>query len=287
MNWKTIGFNRLKKYFTKALKGDLSANSFLFYGQEMIGKRTFAMELAGISGDYQKQINQDVMLVDSSSSESGQSISIDEVRKIKQFLSLRPMGGEHKFVIIDDAHKMQEPAQNALLKIVEEPPAYAIIMLVSHRPDSLLPTINSRCQKMYFPTPGKEEIKKVIASCAGELNNEQIDFLADFSSGRTGLILKIFDNDSFKEIKPAAEQFYKLEKMPIAERLQFSAKMADAKQSDKLDKLTLYWLLYLRPKAKADPRIAKVVKNLLDLKYALGQPQYNHRLALDNFLIGL
>lgn len=73
------------------------------------------------------------------------SIGIDEVRAIQKFVSRKPSQGNRTVVIINDAHLMTIPAQNSALKLLEEPPEYTDIYLVTNQPDVLLPTILSRC----------------------------------------------------------------------------------------------------------------------------------------------
>ncbi|MEK9201089.1 MAG: hypothetical protein AAB909_03910, partial [Patescibacteria group bacterium] len=74
------------------------------------------------------------------------SIGIDEVRSLQNFLSKKPSGGKKNIVILHDAHLLTLPAQQAILKTLEEPPGDSQIYLVTSQPDSLLPTILSRCQ---------------------------------------------------------------------------------------------------------------------------------------------
>lgn len=74
------------------------------------------------------------------------SISVNDIREqLNNDISIKPYSSEYKIYIIPDANKMTEQAQNALLKTIEEPPAYAVIILLTENVDSLLPTIQSRC----------------------------------------------------------------------------------------------------------------------------------------------
>jgi len=144
MTWQTFGFENIKKYFEKALADDSLEHAYLFSGQEMIGKRTFALELAGpIQGSPVNRAalygEPDLLMLGS------ESVGIDEIRKLKKFLSLKPYASKYKIVIIDDAHQMGAEAANAMLKVLEEPPAHSLIILISANPQALLPTIYSRC----------------------------------------------------------------------------------------------------------------------------------------------
>lgn len=147
MTWQTIGFEKNKKLFESILQDGSFGHAYIFSGQEMIGKRTFAIELANMVTESSAP---NVLFVDAANSESGQTIAIEEVRKVKNFLSLSSYAGKHKFVIVDDAHLMTIEAQNALLKILEEPSASSVLILVTASPEALLPTIFSRCQETAF-----------------------------------------------------------------------------------------------------------------------------------------
>ena len=294
-NWNTIGFQKQKELFS--LRGDtLPVGTHLFYGQEGVGKMTFALDLAEqLTGqDYNKdqaELNQNLLVIDSGGSKSGQTVSIDDVRKINRFLSFAPIGSKVKVVIINEAHSMQEPAQNALLKIIEEPPSFALIILVSYKHDSILPTILSRCRKVYFPPHDEKTLKKIISKSGAVLNDEQIDFLISFSNGKSGLILNIINNQSFKEIKKIVKEFYDMDNMTMGQRIIFAAKLSGDEDGTIARTAVLYWTLYLRSKLlqyNSDKvRIIPVLKNLLNLYYILSIPHFNHKLAIENFVINL
>lgn len=76
------------------------------------------------------------------------SIGIDQAKKIRMFLAKKPLQSRHKFVIIENAHLLTDQAQNAILKILEEPPIYGVIILQTFNSNKLLPTIVSRCKKI-------------------------------------------------------------------------------------------------------------------------------------------
>lgn len=93
--------------------------------------------------------NPDVLVVEAAEL----AIGIDQIRQAIHFLSIKPLGEEEKMVIIKDAEKMTDEAQNCLLKTLEEPPENTTIILQTPDPELLLPTVVSRCQVVY----GKEE----------------------------------------------------------------------------------------------------------------------------------
>ncbi|MBI4035278.1 MAG: hypothetical protein HY381_02675 [Candidatus Chisholmbacteria bacterium] len=85
--------------------------------------------------------------------EPNPSITINQIRKLRVWLSRKPYQSPTKAALIFQAHTLTLPAQHALLKSLEEPPANTIIILATNQPDSLLPTIHSRCQLIHLSTP--------------------------------------------------------------------------------------------------------------------------------------
>ena len=286
-----FGFEEQKKMFKQG-DGELHAGAYLFYGQQNIGKMTFAVDLAykliGQKNLDKNQSSANLLVINCGDSKSGQTISIDNIREINRFLSFAPSGSKFKVVLIDDAHLMQEPAQNALLKLMEEPPDSAFIILVSHKHESILPTILSRCRKIYFPPHNEKTIKKIIDDARVTLTDDQITFLLEFSSGKSGLILKILQDQSFKKIKETIKEFYDIKNMTMAERIKFASKFAEQDNETMQGKI-LYWILYLRSHILKEDRghSLRTIKNLLNLHYVLSMPRFNHRLAIENFAIQL
>lgn len=104
------------------------------------------------------------------------------VRAVLQFLRLRPFQGSHKVVIISDAHRLRSGAANAFLKMLEEPPQDALIMLLSSMRSSILPTILSRCQQVNFEIYGRDELCRLLTSVYG-LAETEASRLATASAG--------------------------------------------------------------------------------------------------------
>src|SRR3989344_3958708 len=164
MTWQTFGFENIKKYFEKAMAEDSLEHSYLFSGQEMIGKRVFALELGyflkrpeaewGHFFERRREkvcpprpleiFNPDLFML------GDENTGIDQVRNLKKFLSLKPYSSRYKVAIIDNANQMGVEAANAMLKVLEEPPAHSLIILISANPQALLPTIYSRCVDIQF-----------------------------------------------------------------------------------------------------------------------------------------
>ena len=269
-------------------------HAYLFSGQEMIGKKTFAMELVEHLGAQSLSQGSTFLKIQGRTLEPDllvlgkESVGIDEIRKLKNFLSLKPYASKYKVAIIDNAHQMSAEAANAMLKVLEEPPAHSLIILISANPQALLPTVYSRCVEIKFAPHPRDKLLKYLGKLG--LSGKQTEFLADFSNGRLGLAHRLKENDSFKNIKKNLEDFNKLLKSNLNDRIKFAEKsLAGNDAPGQAIELLLYWMFYLRSDFSKKLKInrARVLRNLLETRQTLSHSQFNARLALENLLINL
>ncbi len=189
----------IKKILKLALGRKRVPNSLLFAGPVGIGKRRTALTLAKalnclrLSDDSCDEcescraIDKDFGLAANGGEEDRgrfpdvieiaaekNVIKIDQIRFLRQMAGLRPMAGRHRVFIIDEAEKMGEEAENSLLKVLEEPPPYAHIILLTSNPFSLLPTIRSRCQTLVFTAITREEIERELLGAGYDGNQARI-----------------------------------------------------------------------------------------------------------------
>ena len=114
------------------------------------------------------------------------TISVDDIRtQVNNDIDVKPYSSEHKIYIIDEAEKMNQQAQNALLKTIEEPPAYAVIMLLTTNADTFLPTILSRCVTLNIKVVPDEKIKKFLME-KYQIPDYQADVCVAFAQGNVG-----------------------------------------------------------------------------------------------------
>lgn len=113
----------------------------------------------------------------------------ESVPNVGEFLSLKPMEGGWRIVLVREAERMNEEAQNALLKTLEEPGASTLIVLVTARPDALLATIHSRCLRVRFDAPGEELALEVLT--AGGIDAEDARACVRWSRGAPGAALEL------------------------------------------------------------------------------------------------
>ena len=120
-------------------------------------------------------------------------IVVDDTRAIAGFLRLTPAEGGWRIVIVDTADEMNRNAANALLKVLEEPPRGALLLLVCHAPGRLLPTIRSRCRKLYLQPLAADEVVRLLLEHRPELSGEDALTLARMADGSIGRALELAD----------------------------------------------------------------------------------------------
>jgi DNA polymerase-3 subunit delta' len=132
------------------------------------------------------------------------SISIDDIRTLQSHLSLQPYQGRRKAVVMVQPEAMTVEAANAFLKTLEEPSPTTMFILVSGRPNQLLPTINSRCQKIRFERLTREQVQTALQQRPGQ-DPGQAGFLAGLAEGSLGRALEMLDQDLMEERRQAAD----------------------------------------------------------------------------------
>jgi len=151
-----IGHKKQWEFLKKKFESNQLSHAYLFVGQREIGKKTFALEFAELLGCKFP----DLLIIESVNSESSVKnkkdsleIDISQIREAQKFLSYKSYNGKHKIVVVDNAERMNVEAQSCFLKTLEEPKGNTLIIMVSSKPDMMLPTISSRCQTVKFFKP--------------------------------------------------------------------------------------------------------------------------------------
>jgi DNA polymerase-3 subunit delta' len=122
-------------------------------------------------------------------------VAVDDVRKIAPFLRLTAAEGGWRVVVLDGADGMNRAGQNAVLKILEEPPKGALLMLVTERPSALLPTIRSRCRLLTLPPLADAVVDRLLAEHRPDLDAETRARLVQVAAGSIGRALDIARHD--------------------------------------------------------------------------------------------
>src|SRR5215831_5774950 len=198
---KLVGNQRNKGILQRLLKNGRVNSTLIFAGPDGVGKRQFALAFAKAAncqkapaGAYAtdgcdecsacRRIDAggygDVTIV----RPDGQFIKIAQTREMAEEVYFRPREGRQRFFIIDEADRLREEAANSLLKTLEEPPPTSTIILLTARPDALLPTILSRAQRLNFAPLSVAEMETFLARQQRPLTDQKL--LARLSEGRIG-----------------------------------------------------------------------------------------------------
>jgi DNA polymerase-3 subunit delta' len=173
------------------------AHAYLFHGPAGVGKRSAALAFAGqLIGDparVERQAHPDLYVVEP----LGDQIRIDDIRTMRRDLHLRPYEASRRVYLVFSAESMNEDAADALLKDLEEPPAYAVIVLIADELGPLPETIRSRCQLVAFRRLSQPAIRDVVSARAGELEltPNQVTALARVAAGRLDRAERLLDPD--------------------------------------------------------------------------------------------
>src|SRR3989344_3218725 len=183
-----IGHTKNIKYFQNVIKTGRLVHAYLFSGPEMIGKKMFAVNLAqNILSTSHVESNPDLKIISPKIDEGDTKIYIEDIRDLKSFLSVKPFYGPYKIAVIDDADRLTPEASNSLLKILEEPSASSILILITSKPRYLLQTIYSRCQEIKFSPPKEDELDDIIPA---RLKSEDKILLKKIAYNRPGWIAR-------------------------------------------------------------------------------------------------
>ena len=125
-------------------------------------------------------------------------ISVDDVRGLHKFFSLTAADGGRRVVIVDAADEMNPSAANAILKMLEEPPARALLLLVSHQPARLLPTIRSRCRSLRLAPLSPADLAAALAQAGQPVPEGAEGALAELAGGSVGTALRLLSQDGLQ-----------------------------------------------------------------------------------------
>ena len=148
-------------------------------------------------------------------------IRIDEVRTINEFLSKKSADNNWRVVIIDSIDDMNQASANAVLKILEEPPAKSILLLISHNPGRLLPTIKSRCAKLQISPLADNEVASLLRRYRSNLSEKDIAGLVAISSGSIGKAIIYSDKDALRYYDDLCKIIYAKDKFKLSDLLSY------------------------------------------------------------------
>ena len=217
-----VGHTEIIQYIKNAVKQDKVSHAYILNGERGSGKKmlaklfaqTLQCEKGGDEPCYEchscrqaiSNNHPDIIRV---SHEKPNTISVEDIRtQINEDIQIKPYSGKYKIYIVPDADMMTVQAQNALLKTIEEPPAYAVIFLLTENAQSLLPTICSRCVMLKLRNIKDKLVKKYLME---ELHvpDYKADVCTAFAQGNIGKATMLANSEHFNEIKDEAIQLLK------------------------------------------------------------------------------
>ena len=270
-----VGHKNIIKYIESAVQADAVSHAYILNGERGSGKKLlanlFAMSLQCQDRDENGEAcgkcqsckqalhgNQpDIVRV---SHEKPTTISGDDIRQqVNNDIVIKPYSSKYKIYIIPEADLMSVQAQNALLKTIEEPPEYAVIMLLTENAEVLLPTIRSRCVMMKLRNIKDQLVKKYLMEQM-EIPDYKADVCVAFAQGNMGKAIMLANSDYFNEIKEEVVHLLRnIDEMDVPELMDAVKKCMTYKLeiNDYLDMMAIWYrdvLIY-----KATKNVDRVV----------------------------
>lgn len=260
----------------EAFRSGRMPHAWLISGSEGIGKAAFAKHLAQFAlADGQGDIgtpdpeNPTVRLVDAEThpdlmivrretdEKTGAlkgTIPVDAVQKIAPFLHKTASHGGWRVVILDEAHTLNRHGQNAILKIVEEPPPRALILLTVTTPGVLLPTIRSRSRVLQLSPLGDEDLRTLLQASAPQTPPDEAEAVIKLSNGSIGFALKIIRTQSLPLYREMLDILNGLPELDVARQHKLTDRLARKADAEAFDVLTTLLIEHLRLTAREEAR---------------------------------
>ena len=288
-----IGNEKIKEILKSATKADNVLHSYLFVGTNGIGKRLFAKEFAQMMLceskekkpcktcksclEFQGESHPDFLQIEP---EDEKTIKIEQIRYLQEKIAEKPVTSTKKVYIINNCDTMTREAANSLLKTLEEPPAYAILILITNNESKLLVTIKSRCTKVAFKLLSEAEIKEYFARQKDKIS----DNMVKQCEGSIGIALKLKEDQ--EKYEKAEEVISNLEKMDITQIWRNAEILYQSKEKiiDLLNYMNVIFLEKLR--TKQDMKYTKAVSIVEETKKRI-TANANYDMSIDNLLLKL
>ena len=284
---KIVGNRDIKKSLENAIKIGNISHSYLFIGTQGIGKKKIAKEFSKAilclnknecnscksCIEFDSENNPDFQIIEP----QGTSIKIEQIRELQKKVAEKPIISDKKIYIIDECDKMTKEAQNCLLKTLEEPPQYVIIILIGANESAILSTVKSRCSVIHFQNISDEEISTYLKQ---NLNVEiKDDLLLKACGGSIGKAIQLKDNqDTYLELQKILSNLGKTDIIDIFKHTQILYNKENIQKM--LEYINIVLLIY----AKQDARYADCIKVVEETKKRLNF-NTNFDRTIDNMLL--
>ena len=263
-----VGHEQIKEHMQAAIRDKKPFHAYLFQGEEGVGKealaRTFA---AGLQCQSESTDKPGKECVSCRQMESGNqpdviwvtrekaSLGVDEIREqLCNTMDIKPFSSPYKIYLVPEAEKMTEAAQNALLKTIEEPPEYGIVILMTSNISALLPTIQSRCLTMEFRPLSTAVVESYVKEHC-QVPDYQARASAAFAQGNLGKAMRYAKSEDFIERKDHIISLLRhVEQMDLSEMLAVIKDLGTRKDEvrDYIDLMVLWYRDVLLFKATKD-----------------------------------
>lgn len=263
-----IGQEQIKEHLINALQTGKVSHAYIVNGEKSSGKefiaRVFAMALQCERGETEpcqechscKQAlsdnHPDIIRV---THEKPNTISVDDIRaQVNNDVGIKPYSGPRKIYLINEAEKMTVQAQNAILKTLEEPPSYAVILLLTTNVNALLPTILSRCVVLNMKPVPDEQVKRYLMEQL-QIPDYKAEVCVAFARGNIGKARALASSEEFENVKAEALSLLKyIGQMELNEMIAAIRKINEYKLevSDYLDICAIWYRDVLLFKATND-----------------------------------
>lgn len=251
---QVLGHENIIKNLQNAIKNQQLSHSYLFEGEESIGKRMVALSFAKTLLCKEQKLDPcnncnsclkfdnfnhpDLKLVETEKD----LIKKKEIDNIIQNINIAPLESSRRVIIIDDSHKIGMEGQNTLLKTLEEPPSYINIILITSNSNKLIPTILSRCERIKFHSVESEKIEKLLIS-KYDKTKEESKFIAHFTKGSVGQAIRLSKTQEFfekrDEVLKIVDSIVKGDKFKIFNSIDFFLNNKD--DYEEILDIIIYW----------------------------------------------
>lgn len=254
-----VGHKNIIQYIGNAVTSDTISHAYILNGEKGSGKKLLANLFATSLQCQDREADGDACGKCQSckqamsgnqpdiihvTHEKPTTISVDDIREqVNNDIVIKPYSSRYKIYIIEDADMMSVQAQNALLKTIEEPPAYAVIMLLTENAEVLLPTIRSRCVMLKLRNIKDRLVKKYLMERM-EIPDYKADICVAFAQGNMGKAIALATSDHFNEIKDEAVQLMRnIDEMQVEELMEAVKRCTSYKLeiNDYLDILAIWY----------------------------------------------
>ncbi len=287
---KMVGQDKIKNALQNAIGNGKVSHAYIISGEKGSGKeyvaRTFAQTLQCEEGGVdacgkchschqaQSENHPDIIYVTHA---SASSIGVDDVREqVCQDVFIRPYSGRYKIYIIPEAERMTTQAQNAILKTLEEPPEYVVILLLTVNVGALLATIRSRCVELELKPVPNAVLKKYLME-EMEIPDYRADVSVAFAQGNIGKAREMASSDSFSAVQKSALSLVKgARDSSLAEMIQLIQSMSEYKvdPSEYLDIITVWYRDVLLFKATGETELMVYRDELPTIRKVAGRSSY-------------